>query len=126
MKRKVFLGGTCNNSVWREELIPRLNIDYFNPVVKNWTPKDQAEERKERNICSHILYVITSEMKGVFSIAEAVEDSIKRPNDTIFCVLEERFDKDQIKSLNATKDLIEKNGAYTCNTLEKVIEYLNN
>jgi len=30
---KVFLGGTCNESTWRDELIPMLEIDYFNPVV---------------------------------------------------------------------------------------------
>ena len=34
---KVFLGGTCNNSKWRDKLIPMLNIDYFNPVVDDWT-----------------------------------------------------------------------------------------
>lgn len=33
---KVFLGGTCNESTWREKLIPMLKIDYFNPVVKDW------------------------------------------------------------------------------------------
>ena len=26
---KVFLGGTCNGSLWRNELIPQLKIDYF-------------------------------------------------------------------------------------------------
>lgn len=35
-KHKVFLGGTCNRSKWRNELIELLEIDYFNPVVKNW------------------------------------------------------------------------------------------
>jgi hypothetical protein len=38
-KKKCFLGGTCNNSQWREALIPMLKIDYFNPVVKDWTPE---------------------------------------------------------------------------------------
>ena len=32
-QRKVFLGGTCNESTWRDELIKKLKIDYFNPVV---------------------------------------------------------------------------------------------
>ena len=35
--KKVFLGGTCNDSLWREELIKKLEIDYFNPVVDDWT-----------------------------------------------------------------------------------------
>ena len=30
---KVFLGGAGNESTWRNQIIPMLNIDYFNPVV---------------------------------------------------------------------------------------------
>jgi len=30
---KIFLGGTCNESTWRNRIIPMLEIDYFNPVV---------------------------------------------------------------------------------------------
>lgn len=32
-KLKFFLGGTTNNTNWRDKLIPKLKIDYFNPVV---------------------------------------------------------------------------------------------
>ena len=28
--KKVFLGGTCNDSIWRDKLIEMLTIDYFN------------------------------------------------------------------------------------------------
>jgi hypothetical protein len=35
MKNKVFLGGTCENTTWRKELIDNLKVDYFNPVVDN-------------------------------------------------------------------------------------------
>ena len=49
MKNKVFLGGTCNESTWRNELIPLLKIDYFNPVVEDWTPECQAEEERQKN-----------------------------------------------------------------------------
>ena len=41
--KKVFLGGTCNESLWRDKLIKKLEIDYFNPIVKDWTPKDADE-----------------------------------------------------------------------------------
>ena len=41
---KVFLGGTVNGSNWREYVIPRLNIDYFNPVVSVWN--DEAYEEQ--------------------------------------------------------------------------------
>ena len=63
---KVFLGGTCANSKWRNKLIPLLEIDYFNPVVKNWTPKCQAEERRQREICDFVLYTITRVKKSYF------------------------------------------------------------
>ena len=36
--RKVFLGGTCNESTWRDELMPLLKnegVEYFNPVVED-------------------------------------------------------------------------------------------
>ena len=39
MNLLLFLGGTCNGSVWREDLIPLLEyekIPYFNPVVDHW------------------------------------------------------------------------------------------
>ena len=32
----IFLGGTCNESAWRDELMPMLEdagFEYFNPVV---------------------------------------------------------------------------------------------
>lgn len=35
--KRVFLGGTCNDSTWRDNLIQQLEIDYFNPVVPDWT-----------------------------------------------------------------------------------------
>jgi len=85
---KVFLGGTCNGSVWRDKLIPMLNIEYFNPVVEDWTEECMLEERKQREICDYCLYVITPSMSGVYSIAEVVDDSNKRPTITIFCVLD--------------------------------------
>ena len=77
MHKKVFLGGTCNDSRWREELIEKLKIDYFNPVVENWDRRAQAIELHERNICDFCLYVITPKMTGVYSIAELIDDSNK-------------------------------------------------
>ena len=42
--KKVFLGGTCNESTWRDKLIKMLEIDYFNPVVDDWTEECYQEE----------------------------------------------------------------------------------
>ncbi|CAH1764055.1 3148_t:CDS:10, partial [Entrophospora sp. SA101] len=86
----------------------------------------QNEEMRQKEICDFLLYVITKEMSGVYSIAEVVDDSHKRPEKTIFCYLEEGFAESQIKSLKAVANLVEKNGTKVCTSLEDVVEYLNN
>ena len=123
--KKVFLGGTCNESSWREDLILKLEIDYFNPVVDDWTEDCMAEEIKQRESCDYVLYVITSDMTGVYSIAESVDDSNKRPEKTVFCFLENGFDKAQKKSLGQVKKMVKENGATVCDSLEDVAKYLN-
>ena len=144
--KKVFLGGTCNESTWRNKLIAMLEIDYFNPVVDDWTEECYQEELRQREICDYCLYVITPRMTGVYSIAEVVDDSNKRPEKTIFCLLEydlsnykikiedgkkvrryvEMFDASQLKSLDKVGVMVEKNGGKYFRTLSEVAEFLNN
>jgi len=81
---------------------------------------------RQKEICDFVLYVITKEMSGVYSIAEVADDSNKRPERTIFCYLEEGFEESQIKSLKAVANLVKKNGAKVCDSLEEIVEYLNN
>lgn len=132
--KKCFLGGTCNGSKWREYVMPYLKIDYFNPVVEDWTPECQAREIKEREECDYVLYVITPKMTGVYSIAEVVDDSNKRPEKTIFCIVEIdrdendneiRFNKAQLKSLQSVKKMVENNKAKAFDNLNDVIVFLN-
>jgi hypothetical protein len=131
--KKVFLGGTCNESTWREELIPLLSIGYFNPVVKDWTPECQEEEIRQREECDYCLYVITPKMTGVYSIAEVVDDSNKRPEKTIFCFIEENynplynieFTKHQRKSLEQTGKLVQANGGTWLTSLTAVARFLS-
>lgn len=112
---KVFLGGTCNGSNWRDALTWLLKIDYFNPVVPNWTQKCYEEELRQREECDICLYVITPKMTGVYSIAEVVDDSNKRPKKTAFAVILEddgdTFSPAQSKSLLAVANLVSENGA---------------
>ncbi len=126
---KVFLGGTCNESSWRDVLISMLNIDYFNPVVDDGTSEQQQIEIYERSICDFCLYVVTPKMTGVYSIAEVVDDSNKKPFKTIFCFLLEdegkRFDRGQIRSLNQVASLVSSNGAHVLKNLNQVADFLN-
>ena len=68
---KVFLGGTCNGDKWRDDLVKKLTISYFNPVVENWTPADQTREKQMRANCDIVLYVITNRIKGVYCSSPA-------------------------------------------------------
>ena len=123
---KVFLGGTCSGYKWRNELIPMLKCDYYNPIVKNWQESDRLREVRERETSDYVLYVITSGIKGVYSIAEVVDDSNKQPQKTIFCILEDsKFNNQMLHSLKATKNLVKSNGAIVCDTLEDVADFLN-
>lgn len=128
--KKVFLGGTCANSKWRDKLIPTLKIDYFNPVVKNWTPKCQEEELNQRETCDFVLYSLTRAY-STYSIAEVVDDSNKRPQKTIVCIFNEKLgntmalSNQELKHLDAVGRLVERNGSRYFKTLEEVADYLN-
>ena len=113
---KIFLGGTCAGTTWRNELMPILDkflIKYFNPVVDDWTPQCQAiEEDEKNNKCNIHLYVITPEIKGTYSIAEIIHSahlanmygtSVDR---MIFAILKsDKWKKHELKSLNAVGKL---------------------
>ena len=128
-KKKVFLGGTCNESTWREELIEMLEIGYYDPVSASWTPTMKKEEIIQREDCTFVLYCITPKMTGVYSIAEAVDDSNKQPKKLVFCVLKkdgkDEFTDAQEMSLNSVAKLIVNNGGKYFRSLKSVADYLN-
>ena len=128
-KMKVFLGGTCNESNWRNLIIPQLEVDFFNPVVNDWTLDCMEEEIRQRATCEIILYTITPKMTGTYSIAEVIDDSNKRPNKTIFVRLREdgglRFDDGQWKSLGAVAQMVERNGGAVFSDLKSAALDIN-
>ncbi len=127
--KKVFLGGTTSDSRWRDYVMPRLRIAFFNPVVPTWNDAAYREELYQRENCDFCLYVITPRMKGFYSIAEVVDDSHVRPEKTIYCYLSEdggiEFEKPQHKSMIAIGKMIEKNGGKWCQNLDEIVDYLN-
>ena len=125
MKKKVFLGGTCNESTWRNRMtifLHEAGLDWFNPVVDDWNETAQSKELYERQICDFCLYTITPKMTGFYSIAEVVDDSNKRPRKTILVLLRNdgqlTFDESQWKSLNAVAKMIKRNGGQVFNDLK--------
>ena len=126
---KVFLGGTCNESTWRNKIIPMLDIEYFNPVVDDWTEDCMKKEIEEREVCDLYLYTITPRMMGVYSIAEVVDDSNKRPEKTVLVLLKDDADLSflpgQWESLGAVARMVSGNGGQVFNNLELAANYMN-
>ena len=131
-KVKVFLGGTCAKSTWRDELMGMLDtdrVDAFNPVVPDWTPECQAEEDYHRENDDICLYVITPEGAGFYSFVEVTDDSNKRPERTVLCLLQEangqQFEGHTLKCALKTAKLVAQNGVFVAESLEQVAQYLN-
>ena len=125
---KVFLGGTCNETTWRDDLIAALDVGYFNPVVDDWTPECQEIEEVEKSShCNIHLYVITSDMTGTFSIAEAIESAMTRGKQTILHIIPEGFSRAQLKSLEAVSNMVKKHGgiSYIDPELHRTARVLN-
>jgi hypothetical protein len=128
MSSKVFLGGTCNNSTWRDELIPLLTIDYFNPVVEDWTPELKAiEDEQKRIFCNIHLYVITKEMTGVYSVAEIIDSAWDMTKECYVQIMPEGFNEKQLKSLEAVANLAHDRGANVIisNNVKDIAIWLN-
>ena len=115
-KEKWFLGGTCGKTQWRDELIPILekrNIDYFNPLIRGrgWIKSDEDNEYIEKNEkCNVHCYVITPEIKGVFSIAEIVNSCWEVKTNTnivkfVYFIILGIFERKMYRSLEATMRL---------------------
>ena len=125
---RIFLGGTCNGSTWRDTLIPELKMDYYNPVVPEWTDEAYRQELEERAQCDICLYVLTPKIKGYYSIAEVADDSNKRPEKTVFCILHEdaglKFNEAQYRSLQKVGTIVTENGGHFCEGMDALVQHL--
>ncbi len=131
---KVFLGGTCTGHNWREQIIPKLHCDYFNPLVENWTEECRLIEEKEKKICDYHLYVINGFMTGVYSIAEIVDDAHTMDKSKLVVVFyydsfvskkKRHTNKKLVHSLMATEKLLNKLGVNVYHQVSDAICYIN-
>ncbi|XP_071947867.1 uncharacterized protein [Antedon mediterranea] len=74
LKRDVYLGGTCRNTTWREEIsIPLLRnhgLSSFNPQLTEWDLRYIAIEAEAKENSDYMLYVIGKGSRGVASMIE--------------------------------------------------------
>ena len=126
---KVFLGGTCGKSKWRAKAEEMLEIEYFNPVVNDWDEDAQERERQAKDASDIHLYVITKDMRGVFSIAEAIHSAHTDGKMVIFHIVPDGFDIGQLKSLRAVSKMITSiDQRHICNEdtlVEKSLIFIN-
>lgn len=140
-KYDVYLGGTCINSPflwdWRTDFIRMLDdsVSYYDPFIRKWEdhPSDvnktenNDNKRKESKYC---VFVFTSDIIGLYSVAQAVEDSIKRDNGTVlvaFIDYRKKFDEDKhfIRSMHSALELCESNGAIICESIQDMVKIIN-
>lgn len=127
---KVFLGGTCAGSTWRDKLIPLLKCDYYNPVTKDWNEEARRMEELAKASSRYHLYVITNRQHGYYTIAELVHAAMTAPYSVIFAVIAEDdsqvlFTPHQLKSLEQIEKMVGGLGVKICHSLEEIAEYLN-
>lgn len=137
----VFLGGTTNNSNWRDAFINLLTamgskLVCFNPVVSDWNDQAIRVENMIKEQARHHVYVITPKMKGVYSIAEAVESVFDRSHKTYLYILlkdgEDAFSTDEndpiMKSFATTGEIIRRHGGIfgIGSDLRPLVDYIIN
>ncbi len=130
---KVFLGGTCGKFDWRRDIIHVLNesgIEYYDPYIRTGkrTSDNELEEIRAREDCDMVLYCITHEMRGVYSIAEAVDDSNKKNGRVLYYFYPETEDnkyalKGVLHSLEEVGRMVRRNGSRWFETYDELIEF---
>lgn len=141
MKYDVYLGGTCIKSPflwdWRTDFIRMLDdtVHYYDPFVRkwenNWSDVNKTEDNDiKRSESKYCVFVFTSDIIGVYSVTQAVEDSIKRPNGTVlvaFVDYRKKFDENEhfIRSMKSALDLCKANGAIVCESIQDMANIIN-
>ena len=120
-KDLIFLGGTVNGDDWRKDFVNywrKLNKDseteFYDPVVKDreWTSEDQDKEDEIKDSARLNIFIITPDMQGCYSIAEAIECC--HYGKVFFAIYDKNhiWDRDVIASFNTIGCIIQKNKGF--------------
>ncbi len=124
----VGLFGTIQ-STWREQFIPTLQINHYNPVVEEWSMESQQQEEAAKATNDFNLYVITPKQQGFYAFAEMTASAIRNPEKTVITILEDDdgavYEEHQASSIEAVKRLLADTGVKIFDTLADTTQYLN-
>jgi hypothetical protein len=114
-------------------LIPSLEVEYFNPVVADWTPEFKALEDAAKAKARVQLYVITPLQRGFYSLVEIMH-AIAGPDQPehvfVYFMLVDNdgvaFDDAQQRSIKASIEIIQSyQNATVLYSLTEVADALN-
>src|SRR5215472_10456384 len=77
MGKQVFLGGACGATDWRRRiaipLLEQAGVTYYDPQlgIGEWTPAREATEMQAKEAAEVLLYIVSSQTRGVATCAEA-------------------------------------------------------
>ncbi len=124
----VFLGGTSTGYDWRKDLIGLLNVNFFNPLVDDWTEEDAKKENIAKGEATMQAYCITPHAIGSYSVAELTASAILNGERTVVLFMDTedaQFDEHQKKSNTQIKALVEKHSGKVVDDLEEMAKYIN-
>ena len=110
-----------------------LSVEDFARVtcasVSEWNEAARARVRQVRVHADIVLYALTPLMEGCYSVAEAVDDSNKRPASTVMVLLAapdggKEFTSHQLRALRQTGELVKRNGAAYFESLEEAVDFI--
>lgn len=113
LKNVVGLFGTCGDSKWRENhsipLLEKAGIEFFNPVVPDWTDECAVIEAEHAAQDKVVLMVITGETTAIGSMAEsgwiALQNHL-RGQTTIFVLADMNPEPDPSLRINKIRKLM--------------------
>jgi hypothetical protein len=121
----VFLGGVGSGPVWWNELISKLGMltytysDHYPMSLGGCVIK----EHLYRASCKYVLYVIDVDA-DLYTVAEAVDSACCAPQRTVVCILEHGIEDHKLKSLRATKRLLQGTNAAIVPSLDDAVSWL--
>lgn len=133
----IFLGGTISDKHdWRRDLLPYLDssISFYDPYLRDgesgdldWDESIIELENKAKKCAKLKVFAITSDMEGVYSIAEITEAAMKYKSSTIITVInyDNTFNGKQKKSLAACMKLWKSYGAIIVKDLDSMARFIN-
>ena len=123
-----FLGGTCADSTWRQELIPMLHneVAFFDPQLAPGQWNEEAAEAEDacKEVCRTLVFVLTPDSLSAYSGFEIGCLCTQNAQRVIFCAYGE-FPENQVKGITKIARDVAKMGGTVCNSLEEIATLLN-